>query len=195
MKRVGIIGTGIGLVMAAALAIGVAGCQTGNPKDYHGEDVVIQLVAVGGALAYLDESYDSIVDVVGRANFNDNEKAVLNQTKSAVDRSRGTLRELAKSDVVDAYVTLSSEQAKVTYNDLKTAYVNARGVVIDHRADYSAADYQRLIDLNATVIQLDKDVRAIWDAKERVDEKWQAALLAAAQNTRDILRLMRESRH
>lgn len=191
MKRTGLMA---GLAMVAAMAMCMTACQT-NPEDYRGEDVVIQLVSVGGALAALDQGYDSIVEVVQRANFNDNEKSILNQAKSAVDRSRETLRSLSKEDPVGAYVVLSSEKAKTTYNDLKVAYVNARGVVIDHRADYSAEDYQKLITLNATVIQLDKDVLAIWDAKERVDAKWEAALLAAAQNTRDILLLMRQSRH
>lgn len=184
----------LGMAMLAVAACGLTACLQ-NPKFYDGADVALDLVTVGGTIVYLDQSYDSIVQVVAKPQYSDAEKSTLSQAKNSVDRVRTQLRELANKSTAETFIVLTSDDTKTAYNELKSAYVKVRGVVLDHRADYSAADWTYLVQLNERAIVLDQSVEKIWQAKENVNVKWQAAILAAATTAADITRLAAESRH
>lgn len=183
----------LGYALAGMLALGIAACQ--NPKFYSGQDVTLELASVAAASVSLDNSYDAVVEILSKPQYSEAEKETLTLAKGSVDRVRAEFRQLGEKGKNQTFVVLTSDRAKTVYNELKDAYVKTRGVVIDHRADYSAADWNYLMQLNASVLQLDKDVESIWKAKDNVDARWQAALLRAAQDTAEILQLMKESRH
>lgn len=194
MKMRSRIGAFLGTAMLVIAACGLTACLQ-NPKYYDGADVAIDLVTVGTTILTLDQSYDSIVTIIGKPTYSDYEKQTLASAKNSVDRVRTQLRELSSKSTAETFIILTSDQTKTVYNELKDAYVKVRGVVLAHQADYSAADWAYLVQLNQTVISLDKSVANIWQAKENVNAQWQAALLAAAQAAADISRVTAYNRH
>lgn len=190
-SRLGVL---IGSALLALAACGLTACLQ-NPKFYDGADVALDLVTVGGTIVYLDQSYDSIVQVVAKPQYSDAEKSTLSEAKNSVDRVRTQLRELANKSTAQTFIVLTSDDTKTAYNELKGAYVKVRGVVLDHQADFTPADWSYLVQLNESAIRLDQSVEKIWQAKENVNSQWQAAILAAATTAADITRLAAESRH
>lgn len=190
-SRLGVL---IGSALLVLAACGLTACLQ-NPKFYDGADVALDLVTVGGTIVYLDQSYDSIVQVVAKPQYSDAEKSTLSQAKNSVDRVRTQLRELANKSTAQTFIVLTSDDTKTAYNELKGAYVKVRGVVLGHQADFTPADWSYLVQLNESAIRLDQSVEKIWQAKENVNSQWQAAILAAATTAADITRLAAESRH
>lgn len=184
----------LGVALLSLAACGLTACLQ-NPKFYDGADVALELVAVGGTVVYLDQSYDSIVQVVSKPQYSDAEKATLYQAKNSVDRVRTELRELTNKSTAETFIVLTSDDTKTAYNELKSAYVKVRGIVLAHRSDYTEADWAYLVKLNESAIALDQSVEKIWQAKENVNAKWQAALLEAAQIAANISRVTAYNRH
>ena len=182
-----------GAALAGLAALALTGCQ--NPKFYSGEDVTLQLTSVAVVSKSLDQSYDSLVEILRQPQYSDAEKSTLKQAQGSVERVRTQFRKLSTQDTGKTFVVLTSDSTKTVYNELRSAYVQARGIVIAHRADFSSGDWEYLLELNAKAIELDKDVETIWKAKDNVDARWQAALQLAAKNAADMLRLAKESRH
>lgn len=184
----------LGVLLGGCIAaLALSGCQ--NPKFYSGQDVTLQLSSVAMVSKSLDQSYDSLVEILRQPKYDETEKGTLRQAQASVDRVRIQFRKLSTQDTGKTFAVLTSDNTKTVYNELRSAYVQARGVVIDHRADFSAADWDYLLKMNAKAVELDKDVESIWRAKDNVDARWQAALQLAAQNAADMLRLAKEGRH